>query len=117
MNVRQYDNVLYSPGHIEPCSKPTFSYLISLRLKTIGVALLWRKNCFRSTPKGVLTAHTDMAVGCKTAVHSTVRNVEGLVAMGGRSSVVRELEAQARELGSIASGFPVLFHIPFSACI
>ena len=38
------------------------------------------------------------------------------VVVGGRSSVVRALAAQASDLGSIPGGFPVLFHIPFSAC-
>ena len=37
--------------------------------------------------------------------------------MGGRSSMVRALTVQASDLGSIPSGFPVLFHIPFSACV
>ena len=41
----------------------------------------------------------------------------GLVAVGGRSSVVGALAAQASDLGSIPGGFPVLFHIPlFSLC-
>ena len=44
-----------------------------------------------------------------------------MVAVGGRSSVVRALAAQASDLGSIPSGFPVriLFHAhsPFSACV
>ena len=39
------------------------------------------------------------------------------MAVGGRSSVVRALAAQASDLGSIPGGFPVLFHIPFSACV
>ena len=42
-----------------------------------------------------------------------VPNVE--VAMGGHSSVVRTLAAQASNLGLFPSGFPLLFHIPFSA--
>ena len=33
-------------------------------------------------------------------------------AVGGRSSVVRALVAQASDLGLIPSGFPVLFYIP-----
>ena len=64
--------------------------------------------------EGVLTAH---AVGCETAVeqyHSTVRNVEGT---GGRGSVVRALAAQASNLDSIPGSFPILFHIPFLACV
>ena len=41
----------------------------------------------------------------------------GLVAVGGRSSVVRALAAQASDLGSIPGIFPVLYHIPlFSLC-
>ena len=58
-----------------------------------------------------------MAVGCETAVeqyHSAVWNME---AVGGRSSVVRALAAQASDLGSIPGGSPVLFYIPFSACV
>ena len=35
-----------------------------------------------------------------------------LVAVDGRSSVVRALAAQASDLGSIPGGLPVLFHIP-----
>ena len=42
---------------------------------------------------------------------------KGLVAVGGRSSVVRALAAQASDLGSIPGSFPILFHIPFSACV
>ena len=34
------------------------------------------------------------------------------MAVGGLRSVVRALAAQASDLGSIPSGFPVLFHIP-----
>ena len=41
----------------------------------------------------------------------------GLVAVGVCSSVVRALAAQASDLGSIPGEFPVLFHIPFSACV
>ena len=37
-----------------------------------------------------------------------------MVAVGG---VVRALAAQASDLGSIPGGFPVLFHIPLSACV
>ena len=40
-----------------------------------------------------------------------------VVAMGCRSSVVGAVAAQARDLGLIPSSFPVLFHIPFSACV
>ena len=62
-----------------------------------------------------------MAVGCGTAIEqlhdSIVWNEEGLVAVGGLSSVVRALAAQASDLGSIPGGFPALFHIPFSACV
>ena len=40
------------------------------------------------------------------------------MAVGGRSSVVRALAAQASDLDSIPDGFPVLFHIPlFSLCL
>ena len=39
------------------------------------------------------------------------------MAVGGHSSVVRALAAQASDLGSIPGGFLVLFHIPFSACV
>ena len=59
--------------------------------------------------------HTLMAVGCETAVCSTTQQYgmwKGLVAVGGRSSVVRALAAQASDLGSVHGGFPVLFHIP-----
>ena len=61
-----------------------------------------------------------MAVGCETAVCSTTQQYgiwKGLVAVGGCSSVVRALAAQASDLGSIPGGLPVLFHIPFSASV
>ena len=39
------------------------------------------------------------------------------MAVGGRSSVVRALAAQASDLGLIPGGFSVIFHIPlFSLC-
>ena len=55
-----------------------------------------------------------MAVGCETAVlqyHLTVLkwNVGRLVVVGGRSSVVRALAAQASDLGSIPSDFLIFF--------
>ena len=62
-------------------------------------------------------------VGCETAVEQYYQDTQqygmwkGLVAVGGRSSVVRALAAQASDLGSISGGFPVPFHIPFSACV
>ena len=58
-----------------------------------------------------------MAVGYESSTTQQYGMWRELVAVGGRSSVVRALAAQASDLGSIHGGFPVLFHIPFSACV
>ena len=77
--------------------------------------LLRRENCFRSTPKGVLTAYTDgcWVWDCCIAVlpKQYLSGMWGikLVVVGSRSSVVRALAAQASDLGSIPSDFPVSF--------
>ena len=58
-----------------------------------------------------------MAVRSETAVeqyhlNSTWVGCGGLVVVGGRSSVVRALAAQASDLGSIPDDFTIAFHIP-----
>ena len=82
---------------------------------------MWKRNwevqmeiCFRLILEGVLTAHTDgcWVWDCCIAVPPNSTGMWGrgwLRVMGSRSSVVRALAAQASNLGSIPSDFPVSF--------
>ena len=79
-----------------------------------SVTGIWYPHTPSSIDMLAFRRHTLMAVGYETAVCSTTQQYgiwRGLVAVVGRSAVVRALAAQASDLGSIPGGYLVLFHV------
>ena len=110
---------IYVPGSLES-SKVNISCLISLRLKSISVALLRRENCYRLIPEGVLTAHTNgyWVWDCCIAVPP---NTTGMWKRWELWVIVAQWLEHWQLKPAIWVRFPVtsqsLFHIPFSTWI